>query len=126
MHKASKRIELELLLNLYDIDICMIAETYLKEHHNFNLSGYKIYRNDRTSHAGGVALAIKANIPHKTIEIGAIRSIENISIQINCLGKSIILTTAYSPKYTKNFTADLLNLMPDNHEFLILGDFNAF
>lgn len=33
-------------------------ETFLKPHHEFKLNGYKIYRNDRDTHGGGVAIAI--------------------------------------------------------------------
>lgn len=46
---------LELLLHQTKIDIVMLNESYLKDHHKLHLNGFKIHRKDRL-HAprGGV------------------------------------------------------------------------
>lgn len=42
-----KQIQLELLLEKECIDINLLAETFLKPHHSFNLRNFIVYRNDR-------------------------------------------------------------------------------
>lgn len=69
-----------------------------------------MYRNDRQSHAGGVAIAIRQNIKHKLLHTTNTANIENISIEVNISNTPTIITSAYSPRYTTDFKNDMLLL----------------
>lgn len=55
-------MQLEHFMKEKHIDIILLNETFLKSKHKFNISGYKIYRRDRTSHGGGVLIGIRESI----------------------------------------------------------------
>lgn len=121
----SKRAQFHHILEQQNIDIVLLAETFLNEHHEFNMPGFNIYRNDRDSHAGGVAIIIKKNIAHKQCSVYKTSKMENISISVKISGRDTILTSAYSPKYTASFEKDLRIISPRNSPFIIMGDLNA-
>jgi len=118
--------QLELLLFHENIDIVILNETFLKNHHKFFLAGFIIYRNDRQdTHGGGVAIAVKRSIKHKLLPIYQTKKIENISVSVIINNRCVILTAAYSPQYFKSFEADIKKLTPFNKEYFIFGDLNA-
>lgn len=121
----SIQVQLEELLERKLIDICLLNETFLKDHHKMNMKNFKIYRNDRDSFAGGVAILVRNSIDHILLPIQRTDKIENISIQLIIQQRPIIFTSAYSPSYGNNFSNDIMQLCPVNKEFLIFGDFNA-
>lgn len=121
----SKLSELQLLLHNENIDIVCLQETYLSQANKLYLNNFTLYRNDRKTHGGGVAIGIKKGIRHRLLNIYNTKSIENISVAITVGSKSIIVTCAYSPNFTNDFSADISCMMPGNDEFLIIGDLNA-
>lgn len=122
----SKQTQLEFLLEKECIDILLLAETFLKPHHSFNMRNFIIYRNDRIQQAhGGVAIAIRKNIPHKLRSSFNTSYIENIAIEVNINNVITCITAAYSPKYSSQFANDIQALTSHNTQFLLFGDFNA-
>lgn len=114
-----------LILNK-QIDIVLVCETFLNSHHKFKLSGYKIYRNDRSTHGGGVAIAIKYGLKHDLLNLCPTVSIENISIIVYLNTRSLIFTSAYCGRFSRHFSSDIHLLTSFfNSEFFIFGDFNA-
>lgn len=99
----SKKKELELFIINEKIDIILLAETYLNANSDLALTNYIVYRNDRHSHAGGVALAIRRNIEHRLLPNINTSTIENISIELKIANTPTIITSAYSPRYTNTF-----------------------
>lgn len=78
----SKKLQLELVLECEKIDLLLIAETFLKPHHTFNIQNFVVYRNDRQSQPhGGVAIAIRNTVQHKLCTPITTNIIENISIE---------------------------------------------
>lgn len=118
-------IELEHFLHQKQIHIALINETFLKEHHKFKITNYKIYRADRPTHGGGVLIAIKNKIPHQILPHIPTYELENISILINIDHRPIRLIAAYSPKYTANFAHDIDKMTSISEDYLIFGDLNA-
>lgn len=117
--------QIELILNVESVDMAFISETYLSAAHNFKLTNYVIYRNDRLTHGGGVLIAVRKNIEHKLIRSYDTAVAENISIQAT-VGKSpIIFTSVYVPRYSKDFKNDINKMTPSGKDFVVLGDFNA-
>lgn len=118
-------VELEQFVNEKEIDIFLINETFLNPPHKFNMNNYKIYREDRLSHGGGVMIGIKRNIPHQRITKFATKTIENVSIEINVNNLPLRITSAYCPKFTNHFYNDLEIITTTGTDFFIFGDFNA-
>lgn len=118
--------QLNLLISKNNVDIILLCETFLKPHHKFKLNGYKIYRNDRDTHGGGVAIAIKYGLKHSLLPLCPTVSVENISICINLNNKNVTFTSAYCSKFSNNFISDirLLTSFFDN-DYFVFGDLNA-
>lgn len=117
--------QMDLVLNEHNIDIAFISETYLLSKHALKLTNYEVYRNDRQTHGGGVLTAIRNDVAHKLLRNYDTQAAENISIQVTVDKTPVIFTSAYVPKYTKNFKSDINKMTPINKNFVVLGDFNA-
>lgn len=104
-----KRFELGLLLSKKEVDIVCIQETFLNEKTKLFLHGYKTFRCDRSSHGGGVAIAVKNNIICKQIKSFTTDGIENIAILIYFDSKQILIVSAYSPSYNDIFRKTLIH-----------------
>lgn len=62
--------QLNVLIKSSNVDTAkQLCETFLNSHHKFKLSGYKIYRNDRDTHGGGVAIAVKNDLKHGLLPV---------------------------------------------------------
>lgn len=118
-------IQLERFLFEKQIDIFLINETFLNPGHKFKVNNYKIYREDRPSHGGGVLIGVRRDIPHQRLEKFPTITIENISIIINLNNHPVRITSAYSPRFTNHFVNDLEIITTSASEFFIFGDFNA-
>lgn len=120
-----KTIELLDLLKRKNIDILLVNETFLVPTIKLFLDGYTIYRKDRTSHGGGVAIAIKSALSHEPLPHINTSIIENVSILLHHNNKKIVFSSVYNPKDSPFFKADMLKLIPKNAEYFIFGDLNA-
>lgn len=121
----SRTQQLNFLILNKKIDIVLICETFLKPDHKFKLNEYKIYRNDRVTYGGGVAIAIRHGLSHDLLQNCPTVSIENISIKVYLNNKNVIFTSAYCAKYSRHFSLDIRHLTSFNDEYFIFGDFNA-
>lgn len=111
------QLDLENFIREKQIDLISINETFLKPNHRFKLANYKVYREDRINHGGGVLIAIKNSIPHARLIKYPTLSIENISILIKINNKNIRFTSAYCPRFTPSFGNDLDKITETTHEF---------
>lgn len=118
--------QLELLLDRQNIHVASLNETFLNENHKLYFNNYIVYRNDRTqSRGGGVALLVHRSLKHTLLPLTKTSSIENLSVEVSINQRRVVITTAYSPRYTSNFGNDIIALTPDNSEYILLGDLNA-
>lgn len=90
----SKISELSVLLKQQQIHIACIQETYLNNNSKVYIDGYIIYRNDRDTHGGGVAILVKKGIRHRATGIHNTGVIENLSIEVPLGHKNLIITSA--------------------------------
>lgn len=125
IHNYSKIFELQNLVDNESIDVVCLQETYLDSNRKLFLQNFVIFRNDRDSRGGGVAIAVRKNLACNTHKIYNTKSIENISVLIKTSGSDIIITTAYSPKHDSSFEEDVLKMMEHTQECFIFGDLNA-
>lgn len=121
----SKSVELHNFIKENSIDVLLLNETFLKSNHSFKMSGYKVYRKDRISHGGGVAIVIKSTLKHNVDSSFPTKLIENVCVSVEFLNTKVKFISAYCPRYTPDFIHDLDLMTSTNGDFFILGDLNA-
>lgn len=121
----SVQLQIDHRVNKEKVDVVFIVETFLSSRHAFKLTNFIVYRCDRSTHGGGVLIAVRKDIEHKRLANYNTTIAENISIEIRLDNHAMVLTTAYVPKYTANFAKDIVMMTPNNKNVIVLGDFNA-
>ena len=124
-------LELILSSNMYDI-VCLV-ETFLTNIDTdalllFGNTNYKIYRNDRKSHSGGVAIICKSNLNPIQLYFNNFNNIEHITLVLHST-KNIRLSCIYRPPSTdfnthKSICKFLFALCDTISPTIIVGDFN--
>ena len=95
----------------------------------FSLNGYRIFRSDRSTHAGGVAIYIKDSIPTSLKLVNTNNSdIEYVFIEIKSNGQILLVGCTYRPN--KNiclidYMSKIESLTLDYQNIIIAGDFNC-
>lgn len=129
-----KSYETSNFLNTNDIKLCLITETWLRQRDSLSLPNYIIYRNDRIATntnnrniGGGVAIAIRKDIPH--------RQLPNLNTQIiETIGVEVYGTHFYSvyfpgsklnPEKLAQFKNDIGKLTSQRKNFFLGGDLNS-
>ena len=93
--------ELGIILHDNNIDIIGLSETLLDSKVNdseVSIHGYRIFRNDRNSNVGGVAVYVRENLPEPIIKIKS-DILEPISLEVsqNIHAKVLHLMCWYGP-----------------------------
>lgn len=125
MSSNSKLFELQHLADREEIDIICVQETHLNPDKKIYINDFKLYRNDRNSFGGGVAIAVRNNFKSKTHRISSPNNIENIAVAVETCRGQLIFVSAYNPKYTSSFGNNIVELTDQADEYFIFGDFNA-
>lgn len=126
INNTTKKRLIELFLDSEQVDILLLAETFLKPHIPFQIKNFTVYRNDRIQQGhGGVAIAIRSCIDHKLVSPMNTQHIETLSIEIKVNSEPIKISVAYNPKASIHFKSDLIKMTNTNEKFMIFGDFNA-
>jgi hypothetical protein len=126
--------ELTDFLNSNQIDICLISETWLISTETCSVPNYSLYRKDRPSPTnnkrnvgGGVAIAIRNDIPHNQLPDLGLNIIESIGIEV-C---GIRFYSIYFPGSKLNshkhqaFKSDIIKISSIRNKFLVGGDLNS-
>lgn len=120
-------------LMLHNIAICLISETWLKVEDCCSVQNYILYRKDRPTvnvkrnNGGGVAIAIRNDIPHKQLSGLPLDIIESIGIEVS----GIHIYSVYfpgsrlSPQKLQLFKQDIVKLSSIRNKFLLGGDLNS-
>lgn len=120
--------QLELLLLTHDPHIAVITETWLHDgisDDSVISDSYKMFRRDRLSRGGGVAVILKNGID--AVLLNQIDDHESLCLKVNCWGNTVILYAVYRPPNSPlDFLCKLYNHMSAyrNSKFLVVGDFN--
>lgn len=115
------------ILDTFSFDIFLVTETWLSDgifDNEITPPGYCIYRRDRSSRGGGVAIYVKSSSCTSSL-LPFPDSIEGISVMIS---PSLIISCVYIPP-ASSFTIhlalfDFINNLSKDFDQLILGDFN--
>lgn len=127
--------QIEYILSSQDIDIAFVTETWLKPEHKLPvLNKYQVHRNDRKSHAGGVAIICKNNIVCSVVSSSS--SITKSATEYIVLKakyrnyKWFYVVCVYKPNCKnipelKSTIKQVLQVVKTNHPIIIAGDFNC-
>ncbi len=126
--------QLRILLNDNPFDIVGLSETYLTaktDDSELHVDGYTLYRKDRGSRGGGVALYVSNELPHEICtDINNSIDIEALWVKVKRpYSKSVYVCSLYRPpsadhEYFEKMLLMLEHVMEDNNEIIVTGDFN--
>lgn len=102
--------------------ICL-QETHL-DGQPWYVPNYTIYRRDRNSRGGGVALLIRKDLRSRRVTIGNTYAIESVAAEISGPEGKFTVASVYSPRYTPSFK-NVLNTIFGVPNIIVMGDLNA-
>lgn len=105
-------------------DVVGLNETKLDDKYKLKIPDYKIFRNDRDSSGGGVALLVHKRIKCDLVDI-QFRNIESIAVKIKSDLGEIKIICLYIPPNKKLCKNDLLIISKISGKYILMGDFNA-
>ena len=112
-----KIVDINFLVNKYQLDILSINETHLDSTINdfeLNISVFSLYPNDRNRHGGGMAIYIPDEIKHKLRSDLFVVGLESVWVEITTDdGSSYLLCSMYRPPSSRN---DYYDMMIENIE----------
>lgn len=129
--------EFKIVFENSDVDVICVSETWLVESTPDSIicpNGYKIFRADRGSLGGGVAIFVKRGICCKICHNFSYTSrsieqdVEFTFIEISSLGKKLLVGCVYRPHKRISFTtlySTLETLASVYDDIVITGDFNS-
>lgn len=121
----SKVHELVHFIQNHKYDIVGICETKVDDKYKINIPGYSVYRNDRNSRGGGVAIAVKDNIQHVEVILEENSSIESVGILIKNRDTDLFVVESYIPPAVVLKNQDLDKLFNKYPKTIVMGDFNC-
>lgn len=125
------RESLQHIIYQENIHIALISETWLLPNEPFYMSGFQIYRHDRTDGYGGSLILIKNCIPSSHLHINPrpLLSSPNSTVataQIHLKDKTYKICSVYIPPNTDLHPQHISDLLNPHYSFdFIGGDFNA-
>lgn len=109
----------------YRLDIVGICETRLDPTISFKVAGFNVYRNDRNSEGGGVALLISKKLVQTQVALPNLTSIEAIAVKIKTNHGHITFISVYLPPKNKFKENDFINIFNISNNIILFGDLNA-
>ena len=95
----------------------------------FNIQGYKLFRSDRLSHAGGVAIYVRSNISVKFISKSPVNNlIEYLFLELSSGASKLLLGSVYRPYRSvdiSEFIEYLHDISLGFNNIIIVDDFNS-
>lgn len=126
--------QLQMILHDQIYDVFAVTETWLSTDIldcEVDIDGYDLYRRDRDTRGGGVAIYVKSSISHEVcVEFNAHADIEALWIKITSPHtKPVFICCIYRPPSADlTYYETMLNhfeyVMANDNDVIILGDFN--
>jgi exonuclease III len=91
--------ELQILLDIQKIEICLISETHFTKQSHIKFKGYQVYHTihpDNTPR-GGSAIIVKSNIQHYEEKKYERKEVQATTISIKTKNQSFTVTALYCP-----------------------------
>lgn len=106
-------------------DIAFLTETWLQFGQPCCFPNYIIHRRDRPTRGGGVAICVRASIPHHLRALPTLRNTEAVAIRLTGLPVPLTVAAVYLPEHGPFQTGDLRTLLTSDARVLLAGDFNC-
>lgn len=124
----SAATDLFYMCNEHSPDVILLQETWLSKEKSFHLKNYRIFRLDRPSRGGGLAVFISSQIAHRVKITCRIMNLESeiLALDISlpgCLPFSLV--NAYFPTGVQNSTVIESVISCCRKEIILAGDFNS-
>lgn len=123
-----RKLELEVVLKLENIDICLVSETHFTKESYFKISGYKCYHSLHPSNKarGGSAVMIRENLKHNDSVKIETEMFQICAITIKTKTFEAQVASIYCPPGStvkQDSFADAFEQL--GNRYIIGGDFNA-
>ena len=130
------KLELEVLVNDHKFDVLGLCETRLNENvqdRELRIDGYEIYRNDRDTSGGGVAMYVNNTLSHHRREDITDPKLEILGIEVTPKhAKAFVILCWYRPPTSDidNFSFEALakiirKIDTESKEIILIGDTNC-
>lgn len=119
----------------YEIDVLAVTETKLNstaENFKVNIKGFRLFRTDRKSNGGGVAVYVKNHIAADLKRNLMMTEIEIIWVEIKQPdGETVLVGCCYRPprseeKYLRHICENIKKVSNEGKPILLMGDFNIY
>lgn len=120
--------ELQVVLDIENVDVCLISETHFTKHSHIKFKGYTVYHalHPANKGRGGSAVIIKDKIKHYECSKYEEPDIQSVSITITTKRFPLTVAAIYCPpRYTIGHHTYLDLLKSFGERFVLGGDFNA-
>lgn len=120
--------ELQAILDIEKIDVCLISETHFTNQSHIRFKGYKVYQtiHPENTAKGGSAVIIKENILHYEELEYKTEEIQATTVSITSKNYPVSITAVYCPpKHSTKKDRYLEFLRNQGSRFIIGGDFNS-
>jgi hypothetical protein len=139
LNNSTKLALLQLQAELESPDIIFIAETWFNDESSSNLEGFECFRQDRSSHAGGLAIYVRDGPKASLLSESQIHTQLNISLseqiwlQLDLEHEKLLLGCIYRPNLNARADLEIKSSLTyarqafESKKFdgiLIAGDFN--
>lgn len=123
----SKKEQLINFLNNENIDICLLNETWLKDHQRFSIPGYNFYNKNSINSHNGVAILIKPYLKYNILDTRFYEDIQTIALSVSSAIGKITILCVYCPPTSSHIRLNRLrNIIRDLPKpIFVSGDFNA-
>lgn len=120
--------ELQVILDIENVDVCLVSETHFTKQSYIKFKGYKTYHalHPHNKARGGSAVIVKESIKHHEVNKYEEPDIQSVAICITTKLYPLTIASIYCPpRYAikKDTYKRLLNLLGE--KFILGGDFNA-
>ena len=120
--------ELEIILKIKNVDICLISETHFTNQSLVRFKGYQLYHTPHPSNCarGGSAVLVKENIKQYEQDKTITEEIQATAVNIETKNYSFVVASIYCPprfSTTKEKFIDFFKTL--GNRFIVGGDFNA-
>jgi exonuclease III len=125
---ARHKLELQVVLDLNSIDICLISETHFTNQSYINFKGYVVYHTPHPDNSarGGSAIIVKESFKHFEETKFSTREIQATLIMVHTQSYPLLVAGLYSPPrhiIKKKFYSELFKTL--GNRFIVGGDWNA-
>lgn len=91
----SKKSLLVQFLHTQNIHVCLLNETWFKEHHNFRIPGYNLHSKLSRNAHNGVAILIKPQFKYNIINTPFYEDIQTIALSLSTEHGALTMLCVY-------------------------------